>query len=135
MKKIFGIFLLMGGLLTAIFAQNVAASKIPSAVKTAFTKNHPGVKVNWEIEKQNYEAGFTLNGKETSEAYSAAGSLLETEVSIKASEFPAAVMAKLKGMKVAEAAKITNADGSVSYEAEVKGKDLLFDVNGNPVKP
>ena len=60
---------------------------------------------------------------------------METEVSIKASEFPAAVMAKLKGMKVAEAAKITKADGSVSYEAEVKGKDLLFDVNGNPVKP
>lgn len=135
MKKIFGIFLLMGGMITATFAQKVAAAKIPAAVKTAFAKNHPGAKVSWEMEKQNYEAGFSLNGKETSEVYSAAGSLLETEVAIKTSEFPAAVMLKLKGMKVAEAAKITKADGSVSYEAEVKGKDLLFDANGNPVKP
>ncbi|MFF9965382.1 hypothetical protein, partial [Pedobacter suwonensis] len=135
MKKIFGIFLLMGGMVTATFAQKVAAAKVPAAVKTAFTKSHPGVKVNWEMEKQNYEAGFTFNGKETSEVYSVAGALLETEVSIKASEFPAAVMARLKGMKVAEAAKITKADGTVSYEAEVKGKDLLFDASGHPVKP
>ncbi|MFC3562889.1 hypothetical protein [Pedobacter jamesrossensis] len=135
MKKIFGIFLLMGGVVSATFAQKVAAGKVPAAVKTAFTKNHPGIKVNWEMEKQNFEAGFTLNGKETSEVYSAAGSLLEREVAIKTSEFPAAVMLKLKGMKVAEAAKITKADGSVSYEAEVKGKDLLFDANGNLLKP
>jgi len=135
MKKIFGIFLLMGGLLTAIFAQKVAAAKVPAAVKTAFAKNHPGIKVNWEMEKQNYEAGFSLNGKEISEVYAVSGALIETEVAIKTSEFPAAVMLKLKGMKVAEAAKITKADGSVKYEAEVKGKDLLFDANGNPVKP
>jgi len=135
MKKIFGIFLLMGGMVTATFAQKVAAAKIPAEVKSAFFKNHPGVKVNWEMEKQNYEAGFSLNGKETSEVYSAAGFLLETEVAIKTSEFPVAVMLKLKGMKVAEAAKITKADGSVNYEAEVKGKDLLFDAKGNPIKP
>ena len=135
MKKIFGIFLLMGGMVTATFAQKIAAAKVPAAVKTAFAKNHPGVKVNWEMERRNYEAGFSLNGKETSEVYAASGLLLETEVAIKTSEFPAAVMLKLKGMKVAEAAKITKADGSVNYEAEVKGKDLLFDAKGNPVKP
>lgn len=135
MRKIFGIFLLMGGLATATFAQKVATAKVPAAIKTAFTKNHHSIKVNWEMEKQNFEAGFTLNGKETSEVYSVAGVLLETEISIQTSDFPAAVMAKLKGMKIAEAAKITKADGSVNYEAEVKGKDLLFDANGNPVKP
>lgn len=134
MKKIFGIFLLLGVMVTATFAQKAAAAKVPAAVKTAFAKNHPGVKVNWEKEKQNYGAGFSVNGKETSEVYAVSGSLIETEVAIKSSEFPAAVMAKLKGMKVAEAAKITKADGSVRYEAEVKGKDLLFDANGTPVK-
>ena len=135
MKKIFGIFLWMGVMVTVTFAQKVAAAKVPAAVKTAFAKNHPGVKVNWEKEKENYEAGFSVSGKETSEVYAVSGSLIETEVSIKTSEFPAAVMLKLKGMKVAEAAKITKADGSVNYEAEVKGKDLLFYANGNPVKP
>lgn len=134
MKKIFGIFLWMGVMVTVTFAQKVAAAKVPAAVKTAFANNHPGVKVNWEKEKQNYEAGFSVNGKETSAVYAVSGSLIETEVSIKSSEFPAAVMAKLKGMKITEAAKITKGDGTVNYEAEVKGKDLLFDANGKPVK-
>ncbi|NTE00384.1 hypothetical protein G6M26_30635 [Agrobacterium tumefaciens] len=134
MKKLLGIFLLLCGTVTITVAQKVAAAKVPSTVKTSFAKNHPGVKVNWELEKQNYEAGFTLKGKETSEVYSAAGSLLETEISIHSNELPAAVLAKLKGMKIAEAAKITKADGTVNYEAEVKGKDLLFDAKGNALK-
>lgn len=135
MKKIFGIFLLMGGLITAGSAQKIAEVKVPASVKATFAKSHSGVKVKWEMEKQNYEAGFTLNGKKTSEVYTPGGMLLETEISIKSTELPTAVLAKLKGMKIAEAAKITKADGTVSYEAEVKGKDLLFDSNGNPVKP
>jgi len=134
MKKIFGIFLLMGGILTVSFAQKIASAKVPVAVKSAFTKKHPGIKVNWETESQNFEAGFTLNGKETSEVYSPAGALLETEVSIKTNELPVSALTRLKGMKIAEAAKITKADGAVLFEAEVKGKDLLFDANGNPSK-
>ena len=135
MKRIFGILLLAGTTITAAHAQKISAAKVPAQVIAAFTKLHPGVKVSWEMEKQDYEAGFTLNGKEVSEVYAAKGSLLETEVEIKPTELPAGVLAKLKGMKIAEAAKITKADGSIRYEAEVKGKDLLFDPNGNPVKP
>lgn len=135
MKKIFGIFLLMGSMLTVASAQKIADAKVPAAVKATFSKNHPGLKAHWEMEKQNYEAGFTLNGKETSEVYNAVGSLMETEVSIKSTELPTAVLAKLKGKKIAESAKITKADGTVIYEAEVKGKDLLFDASGNPLKP
>lgn len=135
MKKIFGILILAGCLTTAANAQKVKADKVPVAVKTAFTKLHPSTKVSWEMEKKDFEAGFTLNGKETSEVYTASGALLETEVAIKTSELPAAVMAKLKGMKIAEAAKITKADGTIHYEAEVKGKDMLFDAKGNAIKP
>lgn len=135
MKQIFGIFLLAARIAFTASAQKVAVSKVPALVKATFTKNHPGIKAEWEMEKQNFEAGFTLNGKETSEVYAPAGTLLETEVSIKSTELPAAVLAKLKGMKIAEAAKITKADGKIIYEAEVKGKDLLFDANGIAVKP
>ncbi|MNI69915.1 hypothetical protein D3C87_720770 [compost metagenome] len=134
MKTFFGILLLATGTVSMAQAQKLNAAKVPAEVKAAFTKLHAGTKVSWEMEKQNYEAGFTWNGKETSEVYSAKGLLLETEVEIKSTELPAAVLAKLKGVKIAEAAKITKADGSIYYEAEVKGKDLLFDSNGNPVK-
>jgi hypothetical protein len=35
---------------------------------------------------------------------------------------------------VKEAAKITQADGAIMYEAEVNGKDLIFDASGKFVK-
>ena len=38
-----------------------------------------------------------------------------------------------KGLDIGSA-KITKADGSVVYEAEIKGKDLLFDAKGNLIK-
>ena len=135
MKHFFGILAIAVCATTVANAQKLSTEKVPAPVKAAFEKLHPHTRVNWEMEKKNYEAGFTANGKETSEVYNAGGSLLETEVAIKVAELPASVQSKLKGMKVAEAAKITKADGSVNYEAEVKGKDLLFDPNGNPVKP
>jgi hypothetical protein len=134
MKRFFGILFAIICVATVANAQKLSADKVPAPVKTAFAKLHPGAKANWELEKKNYEAGFTVSGKETSEVYAASGVLLETEVEIKSTELPTAVLAKLKGMKIAEAAKITKADGTVNYEAEVKGKDLLFDAQGNAVK-
>ena len=38
------------------------------------------------------------------------------------------------GMKITEAGKVTDAEGKTRYEAEVKGKDMLFDENGNFIK-
>ncbi|WP_316823866.1 hypothetical protein [Pedobacter miscanthi] len=134
MKSIFGIVLLAGGTVFSSQAQKINALKVPAAVSAAFKKLHPAAKVKWEMEQANYEAGFNLNGKETSEVYTPNGTLQETETEIKSTELPAAVLAKLKGMTVAEAAKIRKADGTIHYEAEVKGKDFLFDVNGNRVK-
>ena len=71
---------------------------------------------------------------EMSAVFAADGKWLETEQEIKKSELPAPVLAKLTGKKVKEASKITRADGSVVYEAEVKRNDLLFDAAGNTVK-
>src|SRR6478672_13738326 len=115
MKKIVKIILLAGCVTTYANAQTIKADKVPVQVKNAFAKMHPATKVVWEKEKGNFEAGFTLSGKETSELYAANGALLETEIEIKSSELPTAVLAKLKGKKIAEAAKITKADGVVIY--------------------
>ncbi|TDG36157.1 hypothetical protein EZJ43_09115 [Pedobacter changchengzhani] len=134
MKKLFVFLVISAGLVNIAQAQKLKAEKVPMAVRNAFTKLHPTAKVKWELEKKDYEAGFILGGKETTEVYSINGVLKETEVTIKLSEFPMAVMAKLKNLKITEAAKITRADGSVVYEAEVKGKDLLFDKDGKSIK-
>ncbi|MBB2145364.1 hypothetical protein GM921_07710 [Pedobacter sp. LMG 31464] len=134
MKKIIVVLLMLGFVVSASYAQKLNASKVPAAVTSAFAKNHVSTKVSWTKEETNYEAEFKLNGKETSEVYTANGVVTETETEIKVAEFPDAVKMKLKGQKITEAAKITKADGTVIYEAEVNGKDLLFDAKGNPVK-
>jgi hypothetical protein len=38
------------------------------------------------------------------------------------------------GAKITEAGKVTDASGKTRYEAEVKGKDLVFDEAGNFLK-
>lgn len=136
MKKIVYVIALLIFITVTSNAQQLSAAKVPVAVKTAFSKTHTDVlKVSWSKEDSNFEAEFTLNGKQSSEVYTPTGIFVESEVAIKASELPAAVKMKLKGQKVNEAAKITKANGSVVYEAEVRGKDLLFDADGNQAKP
>lgn len=135
MKKIVYVIALLMFVVATSHAQKLNTAEVPVAVKSAFSKTHAKIsKVSWSKEDANFEAEFTLNGKETSEVYTATGIFVESEVEMKASELPAAVKMKLKDHKITEAAKITRANGSVIYEAEIKGKDLLFDANGNPVK-
>lgn len=109
---------------------------IPTVVKTAFAKLHPNVsKVKWEKEDAVFEANFTVGKSEQSMVFDPQGKVLETEVEIAVAELPASVQAyiaeKFQSAKIKEAAKITDSKGLVSYEAEVKGKDLIFDEKGN----
>ncbi|MFL9484019.1 PepSY-like domain-containing protein [Chitinophagaceae bacterium LWZ2-11] len=116
-------------------AQKVDASKVPDVVKTSFAKQFPSVTaVKWEKEKGDFEAGFKSNGKEMSALFTVAGVLKESEVAIKVTELPDAVTNYVKehykGKTVKGAAKITTAAGVVKYEAEVNGKDVMFDQTG-----
>ena len=110
----------------------------PVAANEAFMKAHPNVTGNWEKEGANYEVEFKEAGKTMSCVLTAKGDILETETDIAVSELPVAVNSYFaqhyKGAKVTEAAIIVKADGSTVYEAEIKGKDLLFDAAGNVIK-
>lgn len=115
-------------------AQKLDASKVPAAVKASFTKQYPGVAVKWEKENGKYEAGFKQNGNTMSALFEANGTMTESEMDIKIADLPASVTAYVKehykGKSIKEGAKITKADGTVNFEAEVDGKDLIFDANG-----
>lgn len=118
--------------------QKVNASKVPNAVKISFAKAFAGTTAKWEKENGQYEAGFTKEGKEMSALFNADGTMTESEVSINQSELPANVLAYVKanykGKTIKESAKITKADGSIVYEAEVNGKDVIFDEKGKFIK-
>jgi hypothetical protein len=129
-------FLLFGLTSSLGFAQS--SSVVPPTVKAAFASSHPGVTVTkWEKEGKDYEAGFTLNGMKNSELYDAKGKLLESELQIPVTELPRSVVAymseKFPGKEISEAAKITNANGSIIFEAEMDHKDYLFDSEGSLV--
>jgi hypothetical protein len=119
-------------------AQKLKEEDVPGIVKNAFTNQYPGAKAKWEKEDGNYEAGFKKDGKAMTVVYDPMGALKETEVAIKQSELPPAVLDYLnsnyKGKKIKETAKITKADGAINYEAEIDGKDIVFDSNGNLIK-
>lgn len=120
-------------------AQKLKEKEVPQPVKDAFKNSHKDVKkVEWEKEGANYEAEFEDGETETSVVMDANGSLLETETELKISELPPAVVDYIsknyKGSKIKEVAKITTSKGIVSYEAEVNGKDLIFDSNSKFVK-
>ncbi|MCA0428238.1 MAG: PepSY-like domain-containing protein [Bacteroidetes bacterium] len=121
------------------FAQKLQEKDVPASVKTAFQKNFPQAKVKkWEKEESNFEAEFELNKTEQSVLFDAQGNLLETEVEIELNQLPKGVLeyvkANYKGQKVKGAAKITDTNGTITYEAEIKGMDLLFDSNGRFIK-
>lgn len=122
-----------------VMAQKINSSKVPAVVKASFEKAYPGIKtVKWEKEKGDFEAGFKQGGNEMSAVFQSDGTQLESEMAIKSASLPATVIAYVKqnykGAAIKEAAKITKANGEVNYEAEVKGKDLLFDNTGKFIK-
>jgi hypothetical protein len=138
MKKLLVVLFVSGAVSLTASAQKLDASKVPSSVKESFAKQFPGAAGKWEMEKGNYEAGFKYQGNTMSALFDTNGTMTESEIAIKKSELPATVNAYINkhysGAKIKEAAKITKADGEMNYEAEVNGKDLLFDANGNFLK-
>jgi hypothetical protein len=138
MKKL--VLMTVAAMITSLtFAQKMQEQDVPTPVKTSFQKNFPQAKIDkWEKEGVNFEAEFELNKSEQSVLFDAQGSIIETEIEIEISQLPNGVLdyvkTNYKGQSVKEAAKITDTKGTVTYEAEIKGMDLLFDSNGKFIK-
>ncbi len=125
--------------LTVAYAQKVKEVNVPAPVKEAFSKMYPDAKnVEWEMEDGNYEAEVDINKIETSVVFTPAGAHVMTEVEITPDALPAAalnyVKTNLGGKKIKEAAKMTTAEGVVTYEAEVDEADYIFDASGTFIK-
>ncbi len=126
---------------TMLFTLSCMSQKAtpPSAVESAFSKAFPGITPkNWDKEDNKYEANFAKDGKTMSATFDANGNLEETETDIAVRELPSAMASYIqthyKGERIKEATMITKPNGEKMYEAEVKGKDLLFDMQGKFLK-
>ena len=121
-----------------INAQNMNEGDVPQVLKNALYQKFKTKDVNWDKEGEDYEASFEQKGKDVSVLFSVNGSILEVKREIKKKELPAAVQVALtrdfNGFDLKEAAVI-EANGQITYEAEVKkwkeSFDLIFDAQGN----
>lgn len=131
MKQLIFVLLCAALMSNSAYAQKISADKVPSAVTSAFKSKFPAAtKTSWEMEKDDYEANFNMNGEEMSANFDKTGKWLETETEIKVSALPAAVSATLKkdfaGYKINEASKVESVENGSCYEAEVeKGEETL----------
>lgn len=117
-------------------AQKISNKDVPLVVKEGLTKKFPGVKsLRWEKEGVNFEAEFHLNGHEMSANFDGNGNCLEVEEELSVNDLPneaKTYLAKnLAGKKIKEVSKITNANGVITFEAELQQTDYMFDAEGH----
>jgi hypothetical protein len=131
--------ILMGIMAFAALTSQAQKNSIPDAVKAKVTSVYPkATAVKFDKEGKEFEAGFKNEGKEMSILMDAQGNILETETDITVADLPKNVQEYLaknfKGKKIKEAATIVDAKGVKKFEAEIGGKDYLFDEKGNLLK-
>lgn len=120
-------------------AQTLKEKNIPLKTRKALYAQYPGADhVKWEKENGNYEAAFSLKETDYSLVIDTAGHILETEKNIAAEELPENIRQYIAknypGKKIKSVARITDASGNVTYETEIKNRELFFDQNGNLLK-
>jgi hypothetical protein len=125
---------------SSVFSQQIPAEKVPAVVKSALMAKCPDAKgVTWEKEKGNFEANWGGASKEdNSVLFAPDGSFVEMVVASPVASLPPAILAYVREhystSKITEAGKVSWAGGKTGYEAEVKGRDLVFDERGNFIR-
>ncbi len=143
MKKYLVTIMLSSFLIAGAYAQDLKTANVPKDVKAAFLVKYPEsskLKVAWEKEKANYEANWGgRSGEDNSALFTPTGTFIELVKAIAINQLPAKALAYIKknrsNVKIMEAGLVTDASGTVTYEAEMKGgKELVFDKDGSFIK-
>jgi hypothetical protein len=119
-----------------IKAQDIPESKVPKEVLKAFHENYPNIKkVQWEIEKLNYEAEYVSKQIKSSTLFDEHGNILSTEHAISTKALPLATQAYLKKnklmSKIHDTNLITDAKKEIGYEVEINHRDYMFSHEGS----
>ena len=109
-------------------------ASVPLQVKSAFTKNYPGIEAAWEVENAQYEASYLINNKKNTVIYEESGDLFATEIEIDEQEMPNKVTSYLsrhyKDVLIPHGKKITKVNGEISFQVKVNESILVFSGNG-----
>ena len=107
------------GLLILLFSSTISCGQnVPGKVKEAFNKKFPNAaSVEWGKESDTeFEAEFTMNGKDYSANFNTDGTWMETEMEIEMEDLPDPVLASFArdywGADIEEIASLMNSEGT-----------------------
>lgn len=112
--------------------QKTSADNIPAPVVATFQAAYPKAeKVQWELDEEDYMAGFVLSKQERSAHYNTEGKWLRTETPIRVLDVPKLVKQtaskKFRGSTIVDPVKVESPD-KVYYKMELTKDDLTFEV-------
>jgi hypothetical protein len=125
-------------------AQTLKPKNVPAPVLAGMKKYLPmALLVEWEKEDSDYESHFFIKDstgslRTASALFNTTGTLLEIEMVISKAELPSGVLdyinSKYGNPTIKEVSQISKFSGSIIYEIEIKGKELIFDSEGKFIK-
>jgi hypothetical protein len=111
--------------------------QVPTNISEAFSKLHPTATIlKWNDEPPIWEAKYKDGGEKGAVSFNSKAEITETELVITESQLPNATVIpsyiklhypndNIKGCE-----KVTKQDGSITYEIQVTGKEIVFDASG-----
>ncbi len=109
----------------------------PEKIKKAFVKMHPEATIlKWVDESPIWEAKYKEGQEKGAVSFDQEGVVTETELVIEEAQLPnlqiiqGYIRTNFPKEKAQQYEKVTRADGTVTYEIQITGKELVFDASG-----
>jgi|SRR3954464_5136882 hypothetical protein len=114
-----------------VYAQKTSVDNVPAPVVEKFKATYPTAeKVQWELDEEEFFAGFVLNKKEKSAHYAADGKWLRTETPVKILDIPKVVKQtaykNFKNYSIVEPVKVETDGKGNYYKMELTKDDLTY---------
>lgn len=113
----------------------------PERIVAAFTQLYPQAHITkWNDEPPNWEAKYTLGTVIGAVSFNANAEVIETELVVSESQVPDMsaiqeyVTAHYPSEKIQRCEMITAQNGTITYEIQITGKELVFDARAAFIK-
>ncbi|MDX2280037.1 MAG: hypothetical protein NW218_10640 [Saprospiraceae bacterium] len=124
---------------TILSACNQAAKtrQVPTNISEAFVKLHPNAAIlKWNDEPPIWEAKYKEGEEKGAVSFNDKAEVTETELVIAESQLPNGssiadyIKSHYTGEKLQRCEKVTKADGTITYEIQITGQEIVFDAQG-----
>lgn len=123
--------------LLAACNQAAKTREVPTNISEAFIKLHPNATIlKWNDEHPIWEAKYQDGEEKGAVSFNAKAEVMETELVISenllpnASVIPDYIKTHYPNEKIKGCEKIAKADGTIIYEIQITGKEIVFDGSG-----